>query len=198
VFVQVITGKVSDADAMAARGDAWEAEVKPGAEGFLGSTGGITADGKFIVVARFADRAAAEANNNRPEQTAWFEKTAPLFDGDPDFEESEDVEEVMGGGSDDAGFVQVMRGTATDRAAAAAFEEEWNPKVQAARPDLLGGFRVWHDGGRFTELAYFTSEAEARAAESGEMPADLAEAFADFQRHYAVDEWLDLTEPFMH
>jgi hypothetical protein len=198
MYVQVITGKVSDADAMKARGDAWAAEVKPVAEGFVGSTGGVTADGTFLVVARFADRAVAEANNNRPEQTAWWAGTAALFDGEPTFEESEDVEEIMGGGTDDAGFVQVMRGTVKDRAASAAFEAEWNPKVQAARPDLLGGFRVWHDGGRFTELAYFTSEADARAAETAEMPADIAEAFGTFQETFVVDEYLDLTEPFFH
>ncbi len=70
--------------------------------------------------------------------------------------------------------------------------------MQAARPDILGGFRVWHEGGRFTDVSYFTSEAEARAGEKGEMPADIAEAFGTFQETFVVDEWLDLTDPVMH
>ena len=70
MFVQIIEGKASGPDALQAAGEAWEAQVRPVAEGFLGSTGGVAADGTAILVARFADRAAAEANNARPEQTA--------------------------------------------------------------------------------------------------------------------------------
>ena len=157
MFVQVIEGKATDAQAIKAAGDDWEQQVRPVAEGFLGTTGGVAADGTAILVARFTDRAAAEANNERPEQQAWFEAHQGMFDGEPTYLESEDVEELFGGGSNDAGFVQVMQGTCTDRAAAKEFQARTEPALRAARPDLLGGMTVWHDGGRFTDVNWFTS-----------------------------------------
>src|SRR3546814_9094548 len=54
---------------------------------------------------------SARANSELPEQSAWWEGMAKLYDGEPTFTESSDVTEWMGGGSDDAGFVQVMKST---------------------------------------------------------------------------------------
>jgi len=197
MFVQIIEGKASSPDALQAAGEAWEAQVRPVAEGFLGSTGGVTADGHAILVARFADRAAAEANNARPEQTAWYEAHgATMFDGEPSFTESDDVEELLDGGSDDAGFVQITQGRITDRAAMAAFEARTLDALQAARPDLLGGLRIWHDDGRCTEVNYFTSEAEARANEAT-MGETMAAEFAEYMDLVQVDRWIDITDPFL-
>ncbi len=55
---------------------------------------------------------------------------------------------MFGGGSDDAGFVQVMEGTVKDRGKAEAWETpELLAGLQAARPDLLGAVRVWFPDG---------------------------------------------------
>ena len=43
----------------------------PGAEGYIGGTGGVTDGGRFIVIARFETEAAAQANSERAEQGAW-------------------------------------------------------------------------------------------------------------------------------
>jgi hypothetical protein len=53
VFVQVIRGQVDDAAAVRAAMDRWAAELAPGAIGWLGSTAGVTEDGRFIALARF-------------------------------------------------------------------------------------------------------------------------------------------------
>ena len=197
MFAQVIEGMAVSPEAVASAGAAWEAQVRPVAEGFLGSTGGVAADGSAILVARFADRAAAEANNDRPEQTAWFEAHgATMFDGPPTFTESEDVEEFLGGGSDDAGFVQVTQGRIADREAMVDFEARTLDQLQAARPDLLGGLRIWHDDGRFTEVNYFTSEAEARANEAT-MGETMGEEFAEYTDLVQVDRWIDLSDPVL-
>ena len=199
MFVQVIEGKTSDPGAVTAAGEAWEESVRPVADGFLGSTGGVAADGTVLIVARFADRAAAEANNERPEQQAWFEAHQGMFDGEPTFTDSEDVEEVLGGGSDDAGFVQVMQGTCTDRERASAFEQKWEPQLRQVRPDLIGGLRVFHEGDRFTDVNYFTSESEARANEAA-MGQEMAEGMEEFNEVVKVDRWIDLMPPdlFLH
>ena len=194
MFVQIIEGKAENADALRAAGEAWDRDVRPVAEGFLGSTGGVAADGTAILVARFADRAAAEANNERPEQQAWFEAHKGMFDGEPTYTDSEDVDEVLGGGSDDAQFVQIMQGTCTDRDGARAFQQETVDRLQAARPDILGGMTVWHDGGRFTDVNWFTSEAEAREGEA-KMGETMADDFDEFNRLFQIDRFIDLTPP---
>ncbi len=197
MFAQIIEGKASSPEAMAAAGEAWEAQVRPVAEGFLGSTGGVAADGTAILVARFADRAAAEANNARPEQSAWFEAHgSTMFDGPPTFTESEDVDEFLGGGSDYAGFVQITQGRIADREALADFEARTTKLLMAARPDLMGGLRVWHDDNRYTEVNYFTSENEARANEA-RMGETMADDFEEYMDLVKVDRWIDLTDPVL-
>ena len=42
MFVQVITGKVTDTAAVRAAFDRWLEELAPGAKGWLGSTAGVT------------------------------------------------------------------------------------------------------------------------------------------------------------
>ena len=197
MFAQVIEGKATSPEAMAAAGEAWEAQVRPVAEGFLGSTGGVAADGTAILVARFTDRAAAEANNDRPEQSAWFEAHgSTMFDGPPTFTESEDVDEFLRGGSDDAGFVQITQGRIVDREALADFEARTIKLLVGARPDLIGGLRIWHDDDRFTEVNYFTSEGEARANEA-RMGETMADDFEEYMDLVKVDRWIDLTDPVL-
>lgn len=116
MFVQIIEGRTSNPAEIADHGDRWEREVRPGAIGYLGVTAGVTADGRTVAIVRFDDEGSARANAERPEQTAWYEATAKLYDGQPTFTESGDVTEWMGGGSNDAGLVQVMKSTGVDRA----------------------------------------------------------------------------------
>ena len=66
MFVQVIQGKVSDAAAVRARMDTWMKELAAGADGWLGSTAGVTDDGDFVALARFESEEAARRNSDRP------------------------------------------------------------------------------------------------------------------------------------
>ncbi len=199
MFVQVIRGRTSDPAAIRAAGERWRQELAPGATGFLGVTAGSTADGETISIVRFADEAAARANSERPEQGAWWEQhMAPFFDGAPTFVESSDTDEFAHGDRDAATFVQVMEGRCNDLAAARAFETASTDALEAARPDLLGLFRVNHPDGRFTQAAYFRSEADARAGEGAEpdaLPAPVAEGMAAYADNLAVERYLDLTDP---
>ena len=199
MFVQVIRGRTNDAAAIRAAGERWQQELAPGAVGFLGVTAGTAADGETISIVRFADEAAARANSERPEQGAWWEQhMAPLFDGEPSFVESADTDEFAVGDKDAAGFVQVMEGTCADLAAVRAFEDANGDLLKQVRPDLLGLFRVNHPDGRFTQAAYFRSEADARAGESGEadaMPPELAEGMEAYGQNLKVERYLDLADP---
>jgi hypothetical protein len=198
MFVQVIEGRVADREALRRQMEVWMSDLRPGATGFLGSTAGVTDDGYGIAFARFESAAAARANSDRPEQGEWWAATERCFDGEVKFSDSEDVESFLAGGSNRAGFVQVMKGHAPDRERVHALDESFEEHAPSFRPDLIGGFRVWTGPESYAEVAYFTSEDEARAGEKKEPPAELAEQMGEFQELMADVEFLDLREPWLY
>lgn len=196
MFVQVFEGRVADRDGLRRQLSRWTSEIRPGATGYLGSTAGVTDDGHGIVLARFESAEAAKANSDRPEQGGWWAQTERCFDGPVAFTDSADVELFLGGGSDAAGFVQVMKGSA-DRAQVHAMDEAFVPHAQTFRPDLIGGLRVWTGHDTYLEAAYFTSEAEAREGEKKEPPPEFAEMMGGFESMMEGVEYLDLRDPWL-
>ena len=87
------------------------------------------------------------------------------------------------GGSDDAGFVQVMEGRVTDRVPRREMvQDDGGGRPADARTDVLGGQSVLHRDDRFTTVVYFVDEAAAREGERQEpSPEDAAplEAMAE-------------------
>lgn len=197
MFAQVITGKVVDSDGLTRQMDRWVSELRPGATGFLGSTGGLTADGRLFLMARFESPEAAQANSDRPEQGEWWADTEKML-ADVQFQNSAEVVTMNGGGSNDAGFVQVMRGHVADPARLQALRARM-PEFEAAmadvRSDVLGNVVVMHDDGTFSNVVYFTSEADARANEASEPPAEAQAMLGEWMAAAPVDEYLDLTQP---
>lgn len=199
MFAQVVQGRATDPAGLRKQWDRWVEDVKPGAQGFLGSTGGVTAGGEFIVIARFESEEAARANSDRPEQGAWWEETAQYLE-DPMFHDCTQVDVFGGGGSDDAGFVQVIQGKVTDVEKSRELDARMEPAMREIRPDVIGGVNAWHpENGRFTSFIYFTSEAEARAKEK-EM--EDVEGFGEWMREMQAlsdgePKYLDLNDPWM-
>ena len=198
MFVQVIEGHVADADRLHQQMDEWMKSLRPGAAGFLGSTAGVTDDGRAICFARFESAAAAQANNDRPEQGQWWADTESCFDGEVSFTDSEDVEEFLAGGSNDAGFVQVMKSHDVDRDQVHAMDREFEAVAPTARPDLIGGTRVWTGPHDCVEVAYFTSEAAAREGEQKEMPPEMADRAAEFEAMMKNTEFIDIHQPWLY
>jgi hypothetical protein len=197
MFVQVIEGRVSDREGLRRQMDQWMSDLQPGAKGFLGSTAGVTDDGDGIAFARFESAAAAKANSERPEQARWWAETEKCYAGKVTFTDSEDVETFLGGGSNDAGFVQIMRGSA-DRDQLHAMDAGFEAVAASWRPDVIGGLRVWTGPGSYTEANYFTSEAEAREGEKKEPPSELATQSTDFENLMANVEYRDLRDPWLY
>lgn len=166
MFVQVFQAKVRDAALWARRVEVWRREIRPKTTGFLGFTSGVTVSGEMITVARFESAEAAKLDNDLPEQGAWFEETTKAFDGEVTFHDCTEVDVMGDGGSDSAGFVQVMQGRAKDQAEMRAQEKVIEPELRKTRPDVMGSTIAWHgDGGGFTQVIYFPSEASAREGE---------------------------------
>src|SRR5215213_11279234 len=174
MLAQVIKGKVSDPEAVKELTERWVKELSSGADGWLGSTGGATDDGRYITVVRFESEEAARRNSERPDQGRWWAETEKLFDGGATFQDSNDVTLDLHGDPDQAGFVQIMQGRGTDPNRARELMAEDSDEWAAFRPDLIGSVAVGHDGGAYTMVMYFTSEEDAREGERKEIPPELA------------------------
>jgi hypothetical protein len=199
MFVQVIQGKVADKDSARERLESWVSQLGPSAEGWLGSTGGVTDDGTLVLLARFESEEAARANSDRPEQGEWWAETEKIFDGEPTFKDSAMVRVDNPGDPDQAGFVQVMQGQVSDadRAGELMFGDDMG--LSDHRPDILGRLLAGHEGGGWTMAIYFTSEEEARAGEQKEAPPELAERMAEMQSlAVGPPSFYDLRDPWMH
>lgn len=195
MFVQIIRGRAKDPGGLRKQIERWNTELKPGAKGFLGSTGGVAEDGEFVGVVRFASEADARRNSERKEQGAWWAETEKLLEPGVRFLESTDVEIHHGGGSDDAGFVQVMEGRVTDRARAQEIGKQFDAVITKERPDVIGSTTIWR-GSEFTDVVYFSSEKEARAGEKKELSPALQTLFQQWQSVTPELRFIDLREPW--
>lgn len=180
MFIQVFQGNVTDADLVRRMDERWITELKPGAKGYLGYTGGVTPDGRYIGMARFESAEAAQANSDRPEQTAWWNEAIKGFDGEPTVHDCTEVDTPLGGGSDKAGFVQVIQGRAKDPEKLRSMGTDMEAELRQARPDILGMVIAWHGDGRdFTQAVYFTSEAETRKHEKDSESSEMRQEYGD-------------------
>jgi hypothetical protein len=176
VFIQIIQGKCTRQDECRAMGERWTRELGPTTEGWLGGTYGFTDDDQFMAIVRFESRETAAASSARPEQGAWWAEMEKLFDGPVEFHDCDDVTLMMDGGSDDAGFVQVIRGKVDDVATLKAMMTD-TEQLHEMRPEILGGTLAIDADGTFIETVAFTDEDSARRGEQTEMPDDVRRAF---------------------
>ncbi|MGB8650824.1 MAG: hypothetical protein WCD35_09195 [Mycobacteriales bacterium] len=194
--MQIIQGQVRDARTTRQILDRWLEELQPGAVGWLGGTYGITDDGMLVACVRFASAEDARRNSERPEQSVWWKDMEACFSGPITFHDCEDVTLLLGGGSDQAGFVQVMQGRLTDRTKMHELIERSGPLLQAYRPDVLGATIAISDDGTITETVAFRSESEARAAEATPMPAEVSDLVEEEMSLFDDLHYLDLHQPW--
>jgi hypothetical protein len=200
MFVQVIQGRTSNAEAVSSAMDRWIEEVQPGSIGWLGSTTGVTDDGRVLAVARFESAGAAARNAERPEQSRWWEETEKLFDGEVTFADSEDVEVDLAGDPDRAGFVQVMQGRVTDAARARELVAQMSTQDMADfRPEILGSLMINHEPDRWTQVIYFSSEAAAREGEGKEVPPEMQAVMEELMAlSPEPPDYIDLRQPLLY
>jgi hypothetical protein len=197
MFIQVISGTVTDRDAMARLDERWLDELRPDAVGFLGFTKGITDDDRFVVLARYASPEAARRNSDRPEQAAWWADMSGVV-RDVTFNNCSYVQTLFGGAKQEAEFVQVMRGRVKHRPKATALlarAADAEALLGQIRPDVIGEVIALHDeDDGFTDVVYFTTEQEARANEVRDVADDAQQMQQEFESILEVDEYLDLRD----
>ena len=199
MFVQVITGKTSNPGRVRDVFDRWVEELAPGAPGWLGSTAGVTDDGRLVALARFESEEAAGRNSDRPEQGRWWTEVAQLLDGEATFRNSVGVMPDLRGDPDRAGFVQIMRGEqGPDPERAMELMNENADEWAEFRPDVLGSLGVSHPDNTWTMAIYFASEAEAREGEGKEPPPRLKAQMEEMDKlSVGEPEYFDLKDPWL-
>src|SRR5215212_108428 len=105
MFIQVTQGRATNPPGIRRDLGRRRRQLAAGADGWLGSTTGITEDGWSISVIRFASEEKARRNGERPEQREWWRVAS---------HDAPTVHTYRGGGSDDAGFVQFLQGHTDD------------------------------------------------------------------------------------
>jgi hypothetical protein len=172
MFIQVIQGKSSRRDEVRELMEEWGNMTDAGS-GFLGATYGFTDDDEFIGVVRFESKEKAMANSERPETDAMAKRLAELLDGPPEFHDCDDISVWMDGGSDDAGFVQIIRGKTDDPASLKTMMNRDTSALREMRPEIIGGTLAIEDDGTWTQTIAFTDEANAREGEKKEPPPEV-------------------------
>ncbi|MEV0453902.1 hypothetical protein [Catellatospora methionotrophica] len=199
MFVQVFQGQVSDAGKVRAALDRWVQDLAPGAPGWLGSTAGVTDDGRFIALARFESEEAARRNSDRPEQGRWWAEMAKLFSGEATFSDSNEVDVDVIGDPDQAGFVQIIQGRGTDPDRARELMSQDSGQWAAFRPDIIGSIAAQHNDGAYTMALYFTSEKEAREGERKEPPPALKAQMEEMDAlSVGVPDFFDIKDPWLY
>ncbi|WP_148573410.1 hypothetical protein [Nocardioides caldifontis] len=175
MFIQIIEGRCRDQERARSLLERWQDEQAPEAGGWLGGTYGFTDDGRLLAVVRFDSRESAERNSGRAEQGAWWSEMEECFDGPVEFHDSDDVTVLLDGGSDGAGFVQVVRGRADDPAKLKELVADAEP-LREARPEIIGATLALEPDGTFTQTVAFTDEQSAREGEKERMPEEVRQA----------------------
>jgi hypothetical protein len=196
MFMQIIQGTVADPEAAKATMDRWHRDLAPGAVGWLGGTYGVTDDGTLVAAVRFDSEEAARRNSARPEQGSWWQEMQQHFTGEVTFHDCKDVMLLLGGGSDDAGFVQLVQGRLRDRDRARQLVEETGPLIATHRPDILGATIAIDEDGYFTETVAFVNESEARLNEKKELPPDAAALVQEEMSLLDDVRFLNLRQPW--
>jgi len=191
MFIQVIQSKSNRRDEVRALIEEWGQQSNEGT-GFLGGTYGFTDDDDFIGVVRFESKEKAMANSERPETDAMAKRMAELMDGPPTFHDCDDVTVWMDGGSDDAGFVQIIQGRTDDPDRLKEVMGDAPEDMREQRPDIIGGTFALEDDGTFTNTIAFTDEASAREGEKNSSPPEeMMTLMSDLKYFDLRDPWFE-------
>jgi hypothetical protein len=196
MFIQIIQGKCTRQDELHALADRWKQEVATPDSGFLGGTYGFTDDDMFVGVVRFESKEMAMANSQRPEQGEWAKQMEALMDGPVEYHDCDDVTLMLEGGSDQAGFVQVIRGKVDDPERLKSMLTTDTDILHRERPEIIGATLAIEPDGTFTETIGFTNEAAAREGERKEPPADLRMDMQEWQGVLQNAKFMDLHHPW--
>jgi hypothetical protein len=198
MFIRVIQGRATNPPGIRRDLGRWQRQLAADADGWLGSTTGITEDGWSITVVRFASEAQARRNSDRPEQREWW-RDASQHLARVAVHDASNVHTYHNGGAEKAGFVQVIQGYSHDIERMTSLRRDQEDLLARDAPQILGVTLAEHADwpGDFTQIMYFTSEQDARRF-AQESPAEPDEPVLEQLRSLmANSRSFDLRDPQM-
>ena len=195
MFIRVIQGRATNPPGIRRDLGRWQRLLAADADGWLGSTAGITEDGWSITVVRFASEGQARRNSDRPEQREWW-RDASQHLARIVVHDASKVHTYGQGGADQAGFVQIIQGHSGDLERMAILGRDQEVLAQDA-PHILGMTVAEHADrpGDFTQIVYFTCEQDARRYDPG-LPVEAEELAQEERRRLMTDlRCFDLRDP---
>ena len=196
MFAQVIQAKTSNPQALDAAINRWLRILRRAPLAGWAAPAGLLKMAEPSPLCASNPRRMPAATADRPEQDQWWSETSKLFDGEATFRDSTDVSVDVQGDPDQAGFVQVMQGRSNDPERARQLMDQDADKWNAFRPDVVGSVAIGHEGGAYTMVMYFTSEAEAREGERKEPPPELRAQMEEMDKlSVGETEFFDLKRP---
>jgi hypothetical protein len=196
MFIRVIQARATNPPGIRRDLGRWQRLLAADADGWLGSTTGITEDGWSITVVRFASEAQARRNSDRPEQREWW-RDASQHLARVAVHDAPKVHTYRDGGADQAGFVQVIQGHSDDLERMASLGRDQEEVLAREAPHILGVTVAEHADrpGDFTQILYYTSEQDARRFEQ-ERSAEDDEPVLEQLRSLMTDlRCFDLRDP---
>ena len=166
MFIRVIQGRATNPPGIRRDLGRWQRLLAADADGWLGTTTGITDDGWSITVVRFASEAQARRNSARPEQREWW-RDASQHLARVVVHDASKVRSYRQGDADAAGFVQIIQGHRGDLEPMVGLGRDEVKALAREAPHILGMTVAEHAErpGDFTQIVYFTSEQDARRFE---------------------------------
>jgi hypothetical protein len=196
MFIRIIQGRATNPPGIRRDLGRWQRLLAADADGWLGSTAGITQDGWSITVVHFASAAQAHRNSDRPEQREWW-RDASQHLARVVVHDAAKVHTYGAGDVGETGFVQVIQGHSDDLKRMASLVRDREEVLAREAPHILGMTVAEHADrpGDFTQIVYFTSEQHARQFEP-EPPAAADEPAQEERRRLVTDlRCFDLRDP---
>jgi hypothetical protein len=196
MFIRIIQGRATNPPGIRRDLGRWQRLLAADADGWLGSTAGITEDGWSITVIRFASEAQARRNSDRPEQREWW-RDASQHLARIAVHDAPKVHTYGDGRADEAGFVQVIQGHSDDLERIASLGRDREEVLARDAPQILGMTVAEHAdwSGGFTLIVYFTAERDARRF-AQEPPAEAEEpALEQLRSLLTTSRCFDLRDP---
>jgi hypothetical protein len=198
MFIRVIQGRATNPPGIRRDLGRWQRLLAADADGWLGSTAGITEDGWSITVVHFASAAHARRNSDRPEQREWWSDASQHL-ARVAVHDAPKVHIYRDGGAEEAGFVQVIQGHSDDLERMASLARDEDEVLAREAPHILGVTVAEHADrpGDFTQIVYFTSEQDARSFDQ-DPPVEEDEPVQEERRRLLTNlRSFDLRDPQM-
>jgi hypothetical protein len=198
VFVRILQGRVADEAGVRAELDRWRRELVRAVPGWRRLTAGVADGRELVAVFGFDDEDAARRGADHLVEAAGQTALERHLVGRAGWHDCRVVHVLKGGDLGGAGFVRVVQGRMADPVRLAAIRGEVARTLRERAPHVVGALVAEHteDPGGFTEVTWFTSERETRAAER-QMPVDVATQLGTVRSFMEGLRFLELREPLL-